>query len=146
MTEDWRCDNMKLYPADIYLFKVRSTWKRCEILMIFYYRHNYNTTVNNQGLYDIIMVSFLLLKYIKVALSSLRQFLAAESPFKMMKSAFYFMLKALFVLKIFKFLSWLFDHVAKLLDKKDKVNFKFYDVTTCLTNNCNSHIAQYLEK
>ena len=28
-----------------------------------------------------------------------------ESPFKMMKSAFYFILKAPFVLKIFKFLS-----------------------------------------
>ena len=35
----------------------------------------------------------------------LRQFLAAESPSKMMKNAFYFTLKALFILKIFKFLS-----------------------------------------
>ena len=35
---------------------------------------------------------------------------------KMMKNAFYFTLKALFVLKIFKFLSWLFGHVAKQLD------------------------------
>ena len=26
------------------------------------------------------------------------------------------------------------------------VNFKFYDVTAWLTNNCNTHIAQYLEK
>ena len=81
--------------------------------------------MNNQGLYDIIMRSFLLLKYIKVPLSSLRQFLAAESPLKMMKNAFYFMSKVLFVLKIFKFLSWLFSHVAKLLDKKDTVNFSF---------------------
>ena len=32
-----------------------------------------------------------------------------ESPLKMMKNAFYFILKALFVLKIFKFLSSLFD-------------------------------------
>ena len=31
----------------------------------------------------------------------------------MMKNAFYFTLKALFVLKIFKFLSWLFGHVEK---------------------------------
>ena len=30
----------------------------------------------------------------------------------------------------FKFLSWLFGHVEKRLDKKDKVNFKIYDVTT----------------
>ena len=25
-------------------------------------------------------------------------------------------------------------------------NFKFYDVTAWLTNNCNTHIAQYVEK
>ena len=25
----------------------------------------------------------------------------------------------------------------------DKVSFKFYDVTTWLTNSCNTHIAQY---
>ena len=30
-----------------------------------------------------------------------------------MKNAFYFILKALFVLKIFKLLSWLFGHVKK---------------------------------
>ena len=41
------------------------------------------------------------------ALSSLKQFLATESPLKMMKNAFYFTLKALFVLKIL-FLSLLF--------------------------------------
>ena len=34
--------------------------------------------------------------------------------FKMMKNAFYFTLKALFVLNIFKFLSWLFGHVGKM--------------------------------
>ena len=42
---------------------------------------------------------------IKGALSGLRQFFATESPLKMMKNAFYFTSKALFVLKIFKFLS-----------------------------------------
>ena len=62
-----------------------------------------------------------------------------------MKNAFYFTLKAPFVLKIFKFLSWLFGHVGKRLDQKDKVNFKIFDVTTCLTNNCNTHINQYLK-
>ena len=36
--------------------------------------------------------------------------------------------------------SWLFGHVTKRLDKKDKVNFKFYDVTVWLANNSNSHI------
>ena len=55
-----------------------------------------------------------ILRNLKCALSGLRQFLAAESPFKMMKNAFYFTLKALFVLKIFKFLS--FGCVEKRLD------------------------------
>ena len=36
-----------------------------------------------------------------------------NSPSKVMKNAFYFILKALFVLKIFKFLSWLFGHIEK---------------------------------
>ena len=61
-----------------------------------------------------------------------------------MKNAFYFTLKALFVLKIFKFLSRFFSHVEKQLDEKDKVNLNIYDVTTCLTYSYNTHIAQYL--
>ena len=36
-----------------------------------------------------------------------------ESPSKMMKNAFYFILKALFVLNIFKFLSWILGPVEK---------------------------------
>ena len=36
-----------------------------------------------------------------------------KSPLKLMKNAFYFISKALFVLKIFKFLSWLFGHVGR---------------------------------
>ena len=44
-------------------------------------------------------------RYIKGAVSGLRQVLGTESPLKMIKNAFYFTLKALFVLKIFKFLS-----------------------------------------
>ena len=47
-----------------------------------------------------------------------------------MQHAFYFTLKALFVLKTFKFLFSIFGHVEKRLDYKDKVNFKIYDVTT----------------
>ena len=43
---------------------------------------------------------------IKGAFSSLRQFLAIESPLKMMKNAFYFASKALFVLKIFDVLTF----------------------------------------
>ena len=82
----------------------------------------------------------------KGALSGLRPFLAAVSFLKMMKNTFHFTLKALFVLKIFKFLSCVFGHVAKLLDKKDKVDFRFYDVTAWLINDCNTYIPLYLEK
>ena len=63
-----------------------------------------------------------------------------------MKNAFYFTSKALFVLKIFKFLSRLFGHVTKQPDKKGKINFKFYDLTAWLTNNRNTHVDQYFEK
>ena len=40
-------------------------------------------------------------------------YLAQWKPFKMMKNAFYFISIALFVLKIFKFLSWLFGHAEE---------------------------------
>ena len=42
---------------------------------------------------------------LKGPLSGLKQFLVTESPLKIMKNAFYFILKALFVLKIDMFLS-----------------------------------------
>ena len=41
----------------------------------------------------------------------------------------FFTLKTLFVFKIFKYLSYIFGRVEKLLDQKDMVNFKIYDVT-----------------
>ena len=54
---------------------------------------------------------------IKVGLSPSNFFIYFnDSPSKMMKNAFYFILKALFVLKIFKFWSWLFSHAEKQLD------------------------------
>ena len=67
---------------------------------------------------------------IKGALSAVTQFLEYESPLKTMKDVFYFTLKALSVLKIRKFLSSLFSHKEKRLNRKDKVNFKIYDATT----------------
>ena len=57
-----------------------------------------------------------------------------------MKNALYSTPKALFVPKVFKFLSRLFGQVTKRLNKKDKIYFKFYDVAAWLTNNCNTHI------
>ena len=47
---------------------------------------------------------------------------------------------------IFKFLSWIFGHVEKQLDQKDKVNFKIYNATTWVTENCNTYVNQYLKK
>ena len=41
----------------------------------------------------------------KGALSGLRQFLVTECPLKIIKNTFYITLKALFILKIFAFLS-----------------------------------------
>ena len=64
----------------------------------------------------------------------------------MMKTAFYFIFKALFVLKIFKFLSCLFGNVEKQLDWKYKVIFKIYDITIWLTNSYDTHIAHYITK
>ena len=64
----------------------------------------------------------------------------------MMQNAFYFILKALSVLKIFKFLSRPFGHVAKTAKVTKDVNFKIHDVTTWFTNNRNTHIAQYITK
>ena len=45
------------------------------------------------------------LQLFKGPLSGLKQFLANESPLEMMKNAFYLSLRALLVLKLFKFLS-----------------------------------------
>ena len=55
-----------------------------------------------------------------------------------MKNVFYFMLKALFVLEIFTFLSWLFGYTEKRLEKKVKVNSKIYNITDWTTNNYNT--------
>ena len=75
------------------------------------------------------------------------QFLTTENPWwEMIKNAFYLTLKALSVLKIFKFLSWHFDNANKPLHSKDKANFKIYDVTTCLTNDCNTHVETLFMK
>ena len=61
---------------------------------------------------------------IKGTLSRLRQFLATESPLNM-KNVFYFTLKALFVLKIFKCLSSLFGHIKNGLTRKIRLISKF---------------------
>ena len=39
-----------------------------------------------------------------------------------------------------------FGHVGKWVDKKAKINFKFYGATDWTVNNYNTHLAQYLKK
>ena len=63
-----------------------------------------------------------------------------------MKTAFYFILKALFALEIITFLLQRFGYLEKWLDKKISVNSKVYDVTDWITDNQNIHIVQYLYK
>ena len=46
---------------------------------------------------------------------------------KIMKNAFYFMLKDLFDLRYLNSCPDIFDHVGKLLGEKAKVNFKIFD-------------------
>ena len=63
---------------------------------------------------------------LKGAVLSLRQFLLTESPLKVMKNYFYFMLKARLAHKIFEFLSCIFGHVKKPgLIRKIKLISKF---------------------
>ena len=68
----------------------------------------------------------------------------SDNSSKMIKNAFCFILKALPILKMFKFLSWLFGDLEKNDLYKDKVNFEIYDVTAWLAKNYNTLIAQYL--
>ena len=63
-----------------------------------------------------------------------------------MKNAFYFMLKSLFVIEIFTFLSSHFGNIEKRLDKKAMINFKIYDFTHWTTNNHNTHVTLGLKK
>ena len=83
---------------------------------------------------------------VKGLLSGLRQFMAIESPLKMMNNAFYFILKGPFVLEIFTFLSWPFGYEEKHLDKKIMVNLKIFDVRNWTINNYNIHLAQYFQE
>ena len=56
------------------------------------------------------------------------------------------MLKVLFVLEIFTFLSRLLGYFEKYLDKKAKLNFKIYDVIDWTINSYITHTTQSLKK
>ena len=52
----------------------------------------------------------------------------------------------LYFLKMSTFLSRLFCHVGKRLDKKAKVNYKSYEIKDWTENNYNKHIAKQFQK
>ena len=62
-----------------------------------------------------------------------------DSPLKMIKNAFYFILKDFFVLDFLVM-------QKNRLDQKDKFSFKIYDATASSSENCITHIVQYLTK
>ena len=81
---------------------------------------------------------------LKCALSGLRQFLVPGSSLKMVNNAFYFTLKALFVLKSVNIcLDFLVIHKNSLI-RKIRL-FQNLDVTNSEANNYNTHIGQYLK-
>ena len=69
-----------------------------------------------------------------------------DSSARSMKNAFYSILKALFVLKILKFLSWHFCHVEKTawVERRHSMTPLEYEATAWLSKNYNTHIARYL--
>ena len=94
------------YPHS--LVYVGNTW---QIVRVEHWRKSNES--QNGKMRRIILALIFTLILIKVGLSPSKKVYFIyfnESPLKMMKNAFYFMLKALFVLKILKHLSWLFRH------------------------------------
>lgn len=63
-----------------------------------------------------------------------------EGPLKMIKYVFNFMLKALFALKLFIVVSYLFVYVKKRIVKK------ICNVTAWAMNNYNTYTVQYIKK
>ena len=94
------------YPHS--LVYVGNTWQLVRVE----HRRKSNESQNGKMRRIILALIFTLI-LIKVGLSPSKKVCFIyfnESPLKMMKNAFHFMLKALFVLKILKYLSWLFRH------------------------------------
>ena len=116
--------------------------KRFVILMEYSMLHIYQEVTNIKN------VKYLLAP-IKVRLSPSKKialFASVKGLLKMMIDFFYFILKTVFVLQIFRFLSWLFGHLEKTSRLETRLISKLYDVTTWLTNNNKTHIPQQLKK
>ena len=73
-----------------------------------------------------------------------------DSPLKTMKAVFNFILKALFVLEIFKFLYFhlllFFSLSIHCFRASSKINLKVYEIINCLNKNLIIHVVWYLEK
>ena len=73
-----------------------------------------------------------------------------DSPLKTMKAVFNFILKALFVLEIFKFLYFhlllFFSLSIHCFRASSKINLKVYEIINCLNKNLIIHLVWYLEK
>ena len=118
--EHFSVDYNAVYTNDIvgiYRFSIKETWY--EIIFGFIKKTPFIGLLSIFTIERFSWVISLLFeriyKIFKGTLSDLQP-LATESPLKMIKNSFYFNSIALFVLKIFKFLSWLFGHVSKPLD------------------------------
>ena len=61
----------------------------------------------------------------KGPLSGLRELLTAGRPLKIMKNAFYFMLKAFFVPKVFACVPWLLPYSVRMRKNTDQKNFEY---------------------
>ena len=83
---------------------------------------------------------------IKGALSGLRQFSAAESPFKMLKNAFYSRQKLFSFSRYLSFCLGFLVMLAKRLGMKDKINYKIYDVIAWKTNSRDTNISRSKDK
>ena len=91
-------------------------WLKSQLAFTLYKTKRLNFKIRPIADWQIDLVDMNKLSKLKVGLSPSKKICVIcliESPLKMMKNAFYFILEALFVLKLFKFLSRLFGHVGK---------------------------------
>ena len=91
----------------LHYIKLRDSWKEYIKNFLLSGSHRYKKIINAGILKSAIIYSRTL------TFQKKKNYLPNWKPLKMMKNAFYSVLKALFVLKIFKFLSWLFGHFEK---------------------------------
>ena len=111
-------DSNNVFPANIVKF-----WRISANFEIYFEEHQQTTTLLER------------LQQTTLHSQVWKNFWQLKSLLKRWKISFYFTIKTIFVLEIFKLLFWLFGHVGKRLDKKAKVNFKIYEVTNLVTGN-----------